>query len=116
MRYMLLIHAEENEPAPGEDRSAMMEGYRVLNEELHAAGAWCAGDRLQPTTTATVVRVRDGKALITDGPFIETREQLAGFYLIQCENLDEALGYAQKIPGAAAGSVEVRPIWEFAAQ
>jgi hypothetical protein len=75
------------------------------------AGQFKAGDRLKPVSTASTVRVRNGKVVITDGPFAETREQLGGYYLVEARNLDEALGIAARIPGAKHGSIEVRPIW-----
>ncbi len=115
MRYMLLIYSPaDNAPAPGAAENAVMfAAYGAFTQELQAAGAMLAGEALQPATTATTVRVRDGKALLSDGPFAETREQLGGFYMVNCKDIDEALKWAAKIPGAASGSVEVRPILEF---
>ena len=115
MRYLLLIYTDEktdltpNDPGFGE----MMTGYRQFTDEVKRNGAHLAGEPLQSVTTATTVRVRDGKTMITDGPFAETREQLGGFYMLECKNLDEATAYAAKIPGALRGSIEVRPIMEL---
>jgi hypothetical protein len=91
----------------------MMAAYDAFSREVKEAGAFVGGEGLQPTATATTVRVRDGERMLTDGPFAETREQLAGFYLLDCANLDEALGWAAKIPGAARGCVEVRPVMDY---
>ena len=91
----------------------MMAAYDAFTEEVKAAGAFVGGEALQPTSTATTVRVRDGEPLLTDGPFAETREQLGGYYLLECDDLDEAIRWAAKIPGAATGCVEVRPIMDF---
>jgi hypothetical protein len=88
----------------------MMAAYNAFTEEVKAAGAFVGGEGLQPTATATTVRVRDGEPLLTDGPFAETREQLAGFYLLECADLDEAVRWAARVPSAAMGSVEVRPV------
>ena len=84
-----------------------------LHQSIIQSGNFKAGDRLQPASTATTVRVRDGKTLTTDGPFAETREQLGGYYLIEAKDLDAALGIAARIPGARYGSIEVRPIWVY---
>jgi hypothetical protein len=89
------------------------EGYEALTAELKQAGIFLGGEGLQATSTATTVRVRDGEPLLTDGPFAETREQLAGFYLLECADLDEAVRWAAKVPSAAAGSVEVRPVIDY---
>lgn len=114
MRYLLLIHSDETRyPKMAEDEAArMMEAYGKFSAELQAAGAYVGADRLQPTGSATTVRVRDGEALVTDGPFAETKEQLGGYYMIDVADLDEAIGWAKKVPSAAWGSVEVRPVWE----
>ena len=112
MHYMLLIY---NEPGvwgtmtPGQQQSAMAE-YGSYTEELQNSGKLVAGDALQPITTATSVRVRDGETLTTDGPFAETKEVLGGYYLIDAETIDEALDWAAKIPGARFGTIEVRPV------
>ena len=112
MQYMLLIY--ENEALVANrteaEQGAIMEGYFAFTQKIQAAGAYVAGDPLLETTTATTVRVRDGETTHTDGPFAETKEHLGGYYIVDCNNLDEALGYAAEIPTAAHGSVEVRPI------
>ena len=90
-----------------------MEAYGKYTEELQAAGAMLAGEALEPTATATTVQVRSGGTLATDGPFAETEEHLGGFYMIEAKDLDEAIAWAAKIPSAAVGSIEVRPIMEF---
>ena len=113
MRYMLLIcsdEAQEANPTP-QEVEALMAAYGAFHEELAGAGAFIDGARLQPTTTATTVRVREGETLTTDGPFAETKEQMGGFYLIEAKDLDEALAWAAKVPSAQHGSVEVRPLW-----
>jgi len=112
MQYLLMIYRNEAElgqmnPA---ERKKMTAEYGVFTQSIIQSGHFKAGDGLQPTTTATTVRVRDGKMLTTDGPFAETREQLGGYYLIDAKDLDTALGIAARIPGAKTGSIEVRPI------
>ena len=88
----------------------MIAEYGAFTQSIVQSGHFKAGDGLQPTTTATTVRVRDGKMLTTDGPFAETREQLGGYYLVEAKDLDTALGIAARIPGAKSGSIEVRPV------
>ncbi len=113
MQYLLLIYGPESE---SEDFSPeTMEAYNAFWEHVSARGALKAGEALHPASTATTVRVRDGKTVTTDGPFAETKEILGGFYIVDVADLDEALGYAAMIPGAKTGSVEVRPIVDFAA-
>ncbi len=115
MQYMLLIHSEEQtEPQDG-DREAMLQRYFAFSKEVRDAGKYVAGAELAPVSTATTVRVRNGEALVTDGPFAETKEQLGGYYLLECANLDEAIDWAARIPGAATGSVEVRPVMNYEA-
>jgi hypothetical protein len=112
MQYLLMIYRSEAElmqMSPAE-RQKMTTEYGAFTQSIIQSGHFKAGDGLQPTTTATTVRVRDGKILTTDGPFAETREQLGGYYLIEAKDLDTALGIAARIPGAKAGSIEVRPI------
>ena len=113
MRYLLMIYSEESyyETLGEAEMGQLMEGYGRFSEE--AAGITESSYRLQPSHTATTVRVRDGKRTTTDGPFAETKETLGGYYLIEAKNLDEAIAWAEKIPTAAYGSVEVRPIWEM---
>jgi len=115
MRYALLICTEDKRQAEmSEDEAgAQMAGYMAWGEEMGARGVLQGGERLRPTASATTVRVRDGEVLTSDGPFGETKEQLAGFYLVDCKDLDEAIDVAAKIPGATHGSIEVRPIWEM---
>jgi hypothetical protein len=115
MKFLLSIYTDESSfaDATPEDASNMTAAYMALTREMEAAGIVLGGEGLQPTTTATTVRVRDGERLLTDGPFAETRETLAGFYLIDVDDLDAALGWAAKIPGAASGSVEVRPVMTY---
>ena len=115
MRYMMLIYGDESayETATEAQIAEVTAAYGAFGEEVHAKGVFLSGDPLQPTRTATTVRVRDGKTMTTDGPFAETKEALAGFYVLNCKDLDEALEYAAKIPGAKTGSIEVRPIMEF---
>ena len=115
MQYLLTIYTDESgfADATPEDGKRMMAAYEAYTAELKESGAFVGGEGLQPTSTATTVRVRDGEPLLTDGPFAETREQLAGFYLVECADLDEAIGWAGKIPGAAIGSVEVRPVIDY---
>src|SRR3954453_14820385 len=115
MQYLLMIYQNEVEYAKMDAASAqkMMEEYGVFTQGIIQSGNFKAGDRLRPTTTATTVRVRDGKTLTTDGPFAETREQLGGYYLIEAKDLDAALAIAAKIPNARTGSIEVRPIWVY---
>ncbi len=111
MRYMFLICDKEAEFATRADD--LMPAYGAFTEEVNKAGVMRAGDRLQPAGTATTVRVRNGKTATTDGPFAETKEQLGGYYILDCKNLDEAISYAAKIPSAKFGSIEVRPIWDM---
>jgi hypothetical protein len=117
MKYLLTIYGDEsgwNEVTP-EQSAQVMAAYEAFGREVSEAGAMLGGEGLQPTATATTVRVRDGETLLTDGPFAETREQLGGFYLLDCKDLDEALRWAAKIPGATSGSVEVRPVMDYEA-
>ena len=111
MQYMLLIY--EDEGAPPGDMDQVMAAYMAFGEEITANGSYVAGEALQPTMTATTVRVRNGEASTTDGPFAETKEVLGGFYIVNVDNLDDAIATAAKIPGAASGSVEVRPVMVF---
>ncbi|MDH3628922.1 MAG: YciI family protein [Acidobacteriota bacterium] len=115
MQYLLLIYSNEHdEPRPDSPEGAayfqeyMEFGAEVVERKLHLGG-----NALQPIATATTVRVRDGKAVATDGPFAETKEQLGGYYLLDCKDLDEAIECAGKIPTSRHGSVEIRPILHF---
>src|SRR5262245_28842507 len=111
MRYMLLIYLEEQALAETERQQCYLESAQ-LAQEIHARGQYLAAAPLHPTATATSIRVRDGKRLVTDGPFAETREQLGGYFLIEAKNLDEAMDIAARIPMARKGTVEVRPVIE----
>ena len=115
MQYMCLIYSSESAgPAPQTPEfGKMMEGYGAFTQEVRDKGVMKAGDPLQPISTATTVRVRDGATQTTDGPFAETKEQLGGYYILDCDNLDEAIEYAAKIPSAAFGAIEVRPVMVF---
>jgi hypothetical protein len=113
MKYMLLMYANESLElnTPEEQQAVGQEVWFALMKEMKDAGVLISQNGLAPTATATTVRVREGKTLITDGPFAETHEQLGGFFLLECKDLDEALRWAEKIPHAKYGSVEVRPLW-----
>ena len=114
MEYMLLIHSQTNtnaEAVPESVRTQMLGAYRAYSEALQRAGIVRSANRLRPAASATAVRVREGKTEVHNGPYIETREELGGYFLIDVANLDEALSWAARCPGAAHGTVEVRPIW-----
>src|SRR5437016_11962015 len=115
MQYLLLIYRNEAELSKmsPEARQKMSAEYGTYTQSIIQSGHFKAGDGLQPTTTATTVRVREGKTLTTDGPFAETREQLGGYYLIDAKDLDTALAIAARIPGAKTGSIEVRPVMVY---
>jgi len=108
VQYMLLIYSNENGDPPEED---VIQRYGAFTKEVTDGGKLVTADRLQPVAAATTVRIRNGETLVTDGPFAETKEQLGGYYVLECDNIDEALTYAAKIPAAEHGSVEVRPVW-----
>jgi hypothetical protein len=110
MRYLILIY--ENEATIPQD-PAEFQKWTDYTDRLKASGCFLGGEALQPTSTATTVRVNAGRMLTTDGPFAETKEQLGGFYMVECKDLDEALKWAAEIPSAGRGPVEVRPIMEF---
>ncbi|MDA9532138.1 YciI family protein [Bradyrhizobium sp. CCBAU 25338] len=115
MQYLLMIYQNEIEYAKNDAATSqkMLAEYQAFTQSIIQNGNFKAGDRLQPTTTATTVRVREGKTLTTDGPFAETREQLGGYYLVEAKDLNEAIGIAARIPSARIGSIEVRPIWVY---
>ena len=114
MKYALLIYGEEPTSAPDEQEAAReMQAYAAFTKEVQDRGIYEGGEALEQTRTATTVRVQDGKTLVTDGPFAETKEALGGFYLLQCRDLDEAIELAAKIPAARRGAIEVRPVWEL---
>jgi len=113
MKYLLLIYMDENAMSDTEREHCYVESAQVARE-LHTKGQFVASAPLHPVATATSVRVREGKSLVTDGPFAETREQLGGFYLINAQDLDGAIAIATQIPGARVGTVEIRPVLEIA--
>jgi hypothetical protein len=113
MKYMLMIYFEEKEISDAERQDCYEESAQLCRE-LHAAGRFLGANPLQPVATATSVRVRDGKRLVTDGPFAETREVFGGYFLIDAPHLDEAISIAGRIPGARYGTVEIRPVIEVA--
>jgi hypothetical protein len=114
MQYMLLIYDDEQLWADmGEaERGQIFQAYGAYTEDMRQKGVFVAGDALQPTSTATTVRDRNGDRLVTDGPFAETKEQLGGYYLIEVDSLDDALDWAARIPSAKVGSIEVRPVMD----
>ena len=115
MRYMLLIYASEEDYSSmtSDEHVAIMQGHGTFAQEALQRGILMGGAPLQQTSTARTVRVRKGKTLVIDGPFAETKEQLAGTYILDCKNLDEAIELASKIPDALYGSIEIRPVLEM---
>ena len=118
MKYLCLIYENERnwETMPQSDAEAIMKEYFAFTEDIRKNGKYVAGEALQPTPTATTVRVRNGKISTTDGPFVETKEQLGGFYLIDAKDLNDAIQVAARIPSARLGSIEVRPVVDFSAE
>jgi hypothetical protein len=114
MKYLLLVHHDEEtfSTINPDRRKQMLRESVELTHQLHTKGQYVHASPLLPASTAMIVRVREGKPLVTDGPFVETREQLAGYFLIHAKDLDEAIGIAGQIPGARIGTVEVRPVEE----
>ena len=112
MKYILLIYADEQAWTEAEREHCYGESTQLAHE-LKSNGQYLAASPLQPVSTATSVKVRGGKRLVTDGPFAETREQLGGYFLVEAKNLDEAIGIAGRIPGARKGTVEIRPVVEI---
>jgi hypothetical protein len=112
MQYMLLIHDDEKAYAAlsEQDLGSLHQAYGAYSTELQESGALVAGGQLQPTSSATSVRVKNGEQVVTDGPFAETKEQLGGYYLIEVDTLDDAIEWAAKIPSARSGTIEVRPL------
>ena len=112
MQYMLLIYDDEQNLAglDERDRGQLFEAYDAYTRDMRQKGAFVAGAALQPTSTATTVRARNGERLVTDGPFAETKEQLGGYYVVEADSIDEALDWAGRIPSARLGSIEVRPV------
>jgi hypothetical protein len=115
MRYLLMICTDEDSEfaVSPEEAAERLAAYGAWAEEMAKEGILRGGERLRPTTDATTVRVRDGETLTSDGPFAETKEQVGGYFLVECDNLDDAIEAAAKLPGARTGSIEVRPIWEM---
>jgi hypothetical protein len=113
VRYALLVAIEEREDLSEEDAARQYAEFMGFQEEMEARGVLVSRKRLQPTSLATSVRVRDQELVVADGPFAETKEQIAGFYIIECEDLDEAIEIASRNPGARYGTIEVRPVWEI---
>jgi hypothetical protein len=117
MRFLLLIYDDESgsDDVSPEQFAAMLAEYEAYDRAVQEAGVFVSGEGLQPSVTARTVRMRDGAPLHTDGPFAETREQLGGYYLLECADLDEATRWAERIPVPASGGVEVRPVIDYAA-
>jgi hypothetical protein len=115
MKYAFTIYVDESarDTASEEESQAMTQAYHAVTQEMQEKGVLVAGEGLYPTQTATTVRVRDGERAVSDGPFAETKEQLGGFYVLDCKDLDEAIEWAAKIPGSQIGSIEVRPVMVF---
>ena len=113
MKYMLLVYMDEQAMTEAERQHCYVESAQ-LTQDLNAKGQYLSASPLQSVVTATSVRVRDGKPIVTDGPFAETREQLGGFYIIEASDLDEAIAIAERIPPARLGTIEIRPVMEIA--
>jgi hypothetical protein len=116
MKYVLALFGDESgwEDVTPEDMKAGMEPWNRFEQELAGAGVKLAGEGLQPSTTASTVKVGEGdERIVTDGPFVETKEQLGGFYLLECEDLDQALEWAKRVPLRPGGSIEVRPVMDY---
>ena len=118
MEYMLLIHADDTRfnAMPEAQRNQALAAYAAYPQALRESGVHRSSNRLRPASDATVVRVRDGRTEVQDGPFIETKEELGGYYLIDVPDLDAALAWAARCPGASHGTIEVRPVWEMGAR
>jgi hypothetical protein len=117
MKYLLTIYNDESAYADAtpEQIQQVMAAYDEFTRELAESGTMLSGEGLQPSSTATSVQVRNGEVVASDGPFADTREQLGGYYLLECRDLDEAIGWAAKIPGAQDGTIEVRPVMDYEA-
>jgi hypothetical protein len=113
MRYALLVCIDENRELGDEDAERQYAEFMGFQDEMEARGVLISRERLRPTSLSTTVRVRDEGLVVADGPFAETKEQIAGFYIIECEDLDEAIEIASRNPGARYGTIEVRPVWEI---
>lgn len=118
MQYLMLLYAAESgfQQMTPEQQAAGAAEYMKFTEQIKGSGKWVGSNRLRPVASATTVRVRDGKRVVTDGPFVETKEQLGGYYLVEAKDLDEALALAAQCPGASHGAIEVRPIWVMTQQ
>ena len=117
MQYLLLLHADENgwsKMTPAEQQQGYA-AYMAYTEALKKAGVYVGSNRLQPVSTATTVRVTNGKQQVLDGPYADSKEQLGGYYLIEAPDLDGAIAWAARCPGAGHGTIEVRPVWEMSA-
>lgn len=112
MRYALLVCMDENTELSDDDVERLYAEFTGFQDEMEARGVLLNRERLQPTSLSTTVQVRDGGLVVADGPFAETKEQIAGFYVIECEDLDEAIEIASRNPAARYGTIEVRPVWE----
>jgi len=113
MRYALLVCFDENTELSEEDLERLEAEFMGFQEEIEARGVLVSRERLRPTSLSTTVRVRDAGLVVADGPFAETKEQIAGFYVIECDDLDDAIEIAARNPGARYGTIEVRPVWEI---
>lgn len=115
MQYLLMLYADESGWAKMSkaEQEQGVAAYAAYTQALKTAGVWVGSNRLQDVDTATTVRVVDGKSQVLDGPYVETREQLGGYYLIEAPGLDEALAWAARCPGAGHGTIEVRPVWDM---
>ena len=115
MQYLLMIHADESGfgKTPKAELEKSMAAYGAYTEALKKAGVLRGGERLQPTATATVVRAKNGKTSVLNGPYAEIKEQLGGYYVVEVADLDAAIGWAARCPGAEYGAIEVRPIWSM---
>jgi hypothetical protein len=113
MRYALLVCADEDMALSAEEAERQLAEFMAFQDEMEARGVLVALERLRPTSSSTTVRIRDGGLVVADGPFAETKEQVAGFYVIECDDLDAAIEIAARSPGARYGTIEVRPVWEI---
>jgi hypothetical protein len=113
MRYLLLVCGDDAEQLTPEQAQERYQAYVTCEEEMKSRGVFLSRERLRPTSTATSVRVRNGELVLADGPFAETKEQIAGYFLVDCKDLDEAVELASLIPAARYSTVEVRPLWEM---
>lgn len=114
MRYVMMIYVSEDTimNMPNDERKDYIQGYTEFHTDVNQRGIWDGGAPLQPIANSTTVRIRDNETMITDGPFAETKEQLAGVYILNCDNLDEAIELAKKMPDAKLGAIEIRPAFE----